>query len=91
MQNASKVTHLKMVTFGPKKSGKTCLIKRYCESVFEDEYHPTVGVDYGLKFFEIKGKTMALNIFDLSGEDKYQEVIKETLKKFDILLIVVSL
>lgn len=40
-----------MVTYGPKKSGKTCLIKRYCEWVFEDEYHPTVGVDYGLKFF----------------------------------------
>lgn len=37
-----------MVTLGPKKSGKTCLIKRYCEGKFEDDYQPTVGVDYGL-------------------------------------------
>ena len=38
MSNYNKSFHLKMVTLGPKKSGKTCLIKRYCESKFEEEY-----------------------------------------------------
>ena len=51
MSNINKTIHLKMISYGPKKSGKTCFIKRYCERIFEDEYHPTVGVDYGLKFF----------------------------------------
>ncbi len=91
MSNSSQTLHLKMVSFGPKKSGKTCLIKRYCERVFENEYHPTIGVDYGLKFFQIKKETLALNIFDLSGDEKFSDVIKETLKKFDVLLLVISL
>lgn len=42
-----KRVHLKLVTFGRKYSGKTCLIKRYCEKYFENEYHPTVIIDYG--------------------------------------------
>ncbi len=91
MSNSSQTLHLKMVSFGPKKSGKTCLIKRYCERVFENEYHPTIGVDYGLKFFQIKKETLALNIFDLSGDERFSDVIKETLKKFDVLLLVISL
>jgi hypothetical protein len=32
-----------------------------------------------------------LNIFDLSGDEKFSDVIKETLKKFDVLLLVISL
>ncbi len=77
--STQKTFHLKMVTYGPKKSGKTCLIKRYCERVFEDEYHPTVGVDYGLKFFQIKKESLALNIFDLSGDDRFSELVNEYL------------
>ena len=51
MKNEVKTIHLKLVTYGPKMSGKTCLIKRYCEKIFENDYHPTVGVDYGIKYF----------------------------------------
>lgn len=64
---SSKRVHLKLVTFGSTGSGKTCLIKRYCEKYFENEYHPTVVLDYGQKVFCVKNQELVLNIFDLSG------------------------
>jgi GTPase SAR1 family protein len=32
---------------GAEKSGKSCLIKRYCEKRFVSKYMPTIGIDYG--------------------------------------------
>ena len=32
---------------GPEQSGKSCIIKRYCEKRFVTKYLPTVGIDYG--------------------------------------------
>ena len=49
-----EIYHLKLVTLGPLASGKTCLIKRYCEENYEQSYIPTIGVDYGIKYFHTK-------------------------------------
>ena len=46
------ICHIKLVTMGPLSSGKTCLIKRYCEEDYEPCYIPTIGVDYGIKYFD---------------------------------------
>lgn len=46
--------HLKLITLGSLSSGKTCLIKRYCEEDFEKSYIPTIGVDYGIKYFDTR-------------------------------------
>ena len=46
--------HLKLLTLGSQESGKTCLIKRYCEERFEYKYLPTIGLDYGIKVMQAK-------------------------------------
>ena len=38
---------VRIVIAGPEQSGKSCIIKRYCEKRFVTKYLPTVGIDYG--------------------------------------------
>lgn len=64
----NKNVHIKVLTLGSIGCGKTCFVKRYCEEYFEEEYHPTIGLDYGMKSFELKKKKFSLSFFDLSGD-----------------------
>ena len=38
---------LRIVLVGSERTGKSCLIKRYCEKRFVSKYLPTIGIDYG--------------------------------------------
>ena len=38
---------VRIVIAGPEQSGKSCIIKRYCEKRFVAKYLPAVGIDYG--------------------------------------------
>ncbi len=57
---------------GNAEVGKSCLIKRYCEGRFIKRYISTIGIDYGVKKMELKGKSISINFFDLSGNEDYK-------------------
>jgi GTPase SAR1 family protein len=38
---------VRIVMVGAEKTGKSCLIKRYCEKRFVTKYMATIGIDYG--------------------------------------------
>ena len=54
--------------------GKSCLIKRYCEEKFVERYISTIGIDYGVKKLKIKGQQIAINFFDMSGNEDYKAI-----------------
>jgi GTPase SAR1 family protein len=62
---------IKLLSIGDKEVGKSCIIKRYCEGRFVQKYITTIGVDYGVKKMTVGGKKIAVNFFDLSGDDDY--------------------
>ena len=49
------VLRIKVTSMGEGGSGKSCLIKRYCEEKFVSRYIATIGVDFGVKPIEISG------------------------------------
>ena len=55
-ENDDIIHNIKVIGMGPSKSGKTCVIKRYCENRFVPKYIPTIGIDYGTKQITIKTK-----------------------------------
>ena len=85
-----KNEHFKVITLGPLFSGKTCFIKRYCEEFFEEDYHPTIGIDYGLKTFDLQEGTLSLSFFDLSGDSYFSLVRQEYYKDVDIVMLFVD-
>jgi len=48
-----RLVRVNITTCGAKSSGKSCLIKRFCEKRFESKYMPTIGIDYGVSPVDI--------------------------------------
>ena len=46
-KRSARPMRLRIVLVGSEKTGKSCLIKRYCEKRFVAKYLPTIGIDYG--------------------------------------------
>lgn len=61
-------------------SGKSCLIKRYCEDRFVSKYIATIGVDYGVKPVKVDGNDVRVNFWDLSGHQEFFEIRNEFYK-----------
>lgn len=65
---------MQLISIGDAKTGKSCIIKRYCEGKFVNKYITTIGVDYGVKKVAINNKNIAVNFFDISGSPDYEEI-----------------
>ncbi|MFW9994073.1 MAG: Rab family GTPase [Candidatus Odinarchaeota archaeon] len=71
----------KVVIAGPSKAGKTCLVHRFVDDVFLPDAITTIGVDFSLKYISFVGPDpgvegrMALQIWDMAGEDKFRTLL----------------
>lgn len=77
-----------MTSLGSAGTGKSCLIKRFCESRFVQKYIATIGVDYGVKPHDVNGQDVRVNFWDLSGHPEFFEVRNEFYKDTQGLLLV---
>ncbi|KAL8579374.1 hypothetical protein ACOMHN_026739 [Nucella lapillus] len=84
----SSLVWAKVVGVGSAGTGKTCLIKHFCESKFNQGYQPTVGVDYGFKIQTVDGVDMRVHMWDLSGSNEYLDVRNELYTGSDAVFIV---
>ena len=66
----------KIVVVGNQGVGKTSLVRRLLEDRFDMDYKPTIGVDVGVKDFEVEGKIVRLQILDTAGNDAYTSSIR---------------
>jgi len=49
--------------------GKTSLVQRFVNSIFDDKYLTTVGVKIDKKSLDVDGETVDLLLWDIQGED----------------------
>eukprot|EP00116_Pleurobrachia_bachei_P005409 sb/3465671/ len=68
---------IKVISLGDASSGKSCIIKRYCEKRFVPKYMQTIGIDYGVTKFDDNGTDVRVNIFDFAGHPIFYEVRNE--------------
>lgn len=54
--------------------GKTSLVRRYVESIFDERYQTTVGVKIDKKQLEVDGQPLSLVLWDLAGEDDLAQI-----------------
>jgi hypothetical protein len=64
----------KICMLGAFATGKTSLVQQYVYSIFSEKYHTTVGVKVDKKKALLKGREIDLILWDLHGEDEFQEV-----------------
>ena len=71
---------IKIISMGSLGSGKSCLIKRYCEERFVSKYIATIGIDYGVKSVKVAFQDVRVNFWDLSGHPEFLEIRNEFYK-----------
>ena len=80
----------KICLLGSLAVGKTSLIRRFVSSIFSDDYLSTVGVKISKKVLVMDGQEINLLLWDLEGQDEYDEVSVSYLKGAAGLLFVID-
>eukprot|EP00795_Rhopilema_esculentum_P005116 gene5116-236_t len=67
---------------GDELVGKSSLIRRYVEGTFSSApTHPTVGIDFKLKYLRLNDQKILLQLWDSSGKIKYRNLIQHIFAK----------
>ena len=77
-----------ILLLGDMAVGKTCLINRYTNGVFKEEYISTVGFDYNLKQEEINNKTVLVKLWDTAGQERFKTLTPSFLRNAEGVIIV---
>jgi small GTP-binding protein len=80
----------KICMVGSFATGKTSLIARYVYSIFSEKYQTTVGVKIDKKTVNYQDKEVNLILWDLYGEDEFQNVRMSYLRGSSAYLLVVD-
>ncbi|CAG7838646.1 unnamed protein product [Allacma fusca] len=78
-----QMSNLKFVLIGDSGTGKTSLLQQYARGVFLPDNSSTIGCDLFFKKEEVGGKIITLSIWDTSGQEKYDAITPNYLRKTD--------
>ena len=65
----------KVLLLGNSDVGKSSLLLRFVDSVWNDAFVPTIGVDFKVKTLEINNKKVKMQIWDTAGEERFRTVV----------------
>ena len=71
----SKEIKLKHCMVGEAGVGKTSIVVRYVEDIFDPKYELTMGVNFLTKTIEMDKKNIILNIWDTAGSERFRSMV----------------
>ena len=79
---------IKITLLGNPGVGKTCIISRYIDDVFDENNSSTIGANYSEKVINKIGKEYELNIWDTAGQEKFHSLGKHFYKEAYVVCLV---
>jgi Ras-related protein Rab-1A len=64
----------KVLLIGDSGTGKSCLLIRFAEDDFSDNYISTIGVDFKIKTITVDGKTVKMQVWDTAGQERFRTI-----------------
>jgi small GTP-binding protein len=80
----------KVCMLGSFSVGKSSLVRRFVESMFDEQYHTTIGVKVDKKVVNANGEDLTLVLWDIYGEDAFQKMRLSYLRGMHGYLLVVD-
>lgn len=65
---------LKIVLIGDAAVGKSSLLLRYVDDIYEDNYTCTIGVDFKIKTLDLDDRKVKLQIWDTAGQERFRPI-----------------
>lgn len=79
--NNNKPNYLfKILILGDQSVGKTSVLLRYFNDIYNFSQTATIGVDYKIKTIDYKSKKIKLNIWDTAGQDRFKSLTQSYYK-----------
>ena len=78
----------KIVLIGDSGVGKSCILLRFADDTFTENFYTTIGVDFRFKCLIYKGKKIKLQIWDTAGQERFKTVTSAYYRGADGILIV---
>lgn len=64
----------KCLLIGDSGVGKSALLLRFCDRLFNSTYITTIGVDFKIRTITVNGATVKLQIWDTAGQEKFRTI-----------------
>ena len=86
--NVEDVLKYKMIFVGDQGTGKSCILNRFANNQFDDQYQATIGLDFQSKNVLIKDQDVRLLLYDTAGQEKFRSLIPMYIRESHIVLFV---
>ena len=84
----SKIGEIKVIILGNSSVGKSSLMIKYSDNIFEPTYLSTLGVDFKQKKIQLKnGNEIKLQIYDTAGEERFRAISSSFIKKAEGVIL----
>jgi Ras-related protein Rab-1A len=64
----------KIIIIGDSGIGKSAILFRFADDMYNDSYISTIGVDFKIKTIFINGKMIKLQIWDTAGQERFRTI-----------------
>jgi Ras-related protein Rab-1A len=64
----------KLLIVGESGVGKTCMLLRFADNQFEENFLSTIGVDFKVRELDVDGKRVKLQIWDSAGQERFRNI-----------------
>lgn len=81
-------TKIKIIILGNTNVGKTSILRRKVDNIFDSSFTTTLGVDFYYINKEINGKQFKIYIWDTAGQEKFSAIVKSYFRDTDGAIIV---
>ena len=84
---SSNIENYKIAIIGNQHVGKTTILSRYKYEATDDNYAPTVGIDFLTKNVFLEDKTIRLIMWDTAGQERFKSLIPSYLKNANCVIL----
>jgi small GTP-binding protein len=67
---------LKLIVVGESGTGKSSMLHRFIDDVFNEEQTQTIGVEFGAKVVTLSGQRCKITVWDTAGQERYRSVTR---------------
>ena len=78
---------IKCLVIGDSGIGKTSLMTRFTDDIFNNQYTSTIGVDFKIKTMKFKNKIIKFQIWDTAGQDRFRTITSSYYRGSNAILI----
>ena len=83
-----EIPKYKLIFLGDQGVGKSCILNRFMNNTFTEEYQATIGLAFQSKNVQIDNQDIHLLLYDTAGQEKFRSLIPMYTRDANIILLV---